>query len=65
MFKGGKTGAHRRPQVYQLLLSRVIDVKYGCFAFLSPSSLPFLATATHAAESYLCIHRTIVIQKTK
>ena len=46
MFKGGKTGAHRRPQVYQLLLSRVIDVKYGCFAFLSPSSLPFLATAT-------------------
>ena len=24
---------HRRPQVYQLLLSRVIDVKYGCFTF--------------------------------
>ena len=23
--------AHRRPQVDQLLLSRVIDVKYGCF----------------------------------
>ena len=25
---------HRRPQVYQfLLLSRVTDVKYGCFTF--------------------------------
>ena len=25
---------HRRPQVYQLLLSQVIDVKYnGCFPF--------------------------------
>ena len=38
---GGKGGGgldkmsapHRRPQVYQLLLSRVIDVKYGCFTF--------------------------------
>ena len=24
---------HRRPPVYQLLLSRVIDVKHGCFTF--------------------------------
>ena len=32
MERGGKW-AHRRPQVYQLLLSRVIDVKYGCFTF--------------------------------
>ena len=38
---GGKGGGgdkmsapHRRPQVYQLLLSQVIDVKYnGCFPF--------------------------------
>ena len=30
----GAKGAHRRPQVYQLLLlSRVIDVKYGRFTF--------------------------------
>ena len=41
MFRGGKTEAHRRPQVYQLLLSRVIDVKYGCFTFFFPSFLPF------------------------
>ena len=27
--------AHRQPQVYQLLLSRVIDVKYGSFTFFS------------------------------
>ena len=34
---GGGVGVkevHRRPpQIYQLLLSRVIDVKYGCFTF--------------------------------
>ena len=31
----GVKGAHRRPQVYQLLLlSRVIDVKYGRFTFV-------------------------------
>ena len=30
---GGVKWAHSRPQVYQLLLSRVIDVKYGCFTF--------------------------------
>ena len=29
--RGGIKYAHRRPQVDQLLLSRVIDVKYGCF----------------------------------
>ena len=29
--EGGIKYAHRRPQVDQLLLSRVIDVKYGCF----------------------------------
>ena len=28
---GGIKYAHRGPQVDQLLLSRVIDVKYGCF----------------------------------
>ena len=28
---GGIKYAHRRPQVDQLLLSRVIDIKYGCF----------------------------------
>ena len=36
MEKGGGGGvkwAHSRPKVYQLLLSRVIDVKYGCFTF--------------------------------
>ena len=27
--------AYRQPQVYQLLLSRVIDVKYGSFTFFS------------------------------
>ena len=31
--RGGVKWAHRRPKVYQLLLSRVIDVKYGCFTF--------------------------------
>ena len=29
----GVKWGHRRPQVYQLLLSRVVDVKYGCFTF--------------------------------
>ena len=30
---GGWKWAHHRAQIYQLLLSRVIDVKYGCFTF--------------------------------
>ena len=29
---GGGERAHHRPKIYQLL-SRVIDVKYGCFTF--------------------------------
>ena len=32
--EGGGEWAHCRPKVYQLLLPRVIDIKYGCFTFL-------------------------------
>ena len=34
MERGGVKGAHRPPQVYQLLLpSQVIDVKYGRYTY--------------------------------
>ena len=34
MERGGEMSAlSLRPQVYKSLLSRVIDVKYGCFTF--------------------------------
>ena len=37
---GGWKWAHHRAQIYQLLLSRVIDVKYGCFTFFCTTWVP-------------------------
>ena len=45
---GVKEVHHRPPQVYQLLLSRVIDVKYGCFTF-------FLAIIKRALFGLACV----------
>ena len=43
--------AHRRPQVYQLLLqSRVIDVQYGCFTFVFHLSLSHFKMATNLSN---------------
>ena len=40
MERGGWKWAHHRPQIYQLLLSRVIDVKYGCFTIFCTTWVP-------------------------
>ena len=46
--------AHRRPQVYQLLLlSRVIDVKYRCYTFGFHLSLSHFKMGTNLSNQIL------------
>ena len=59
---------HRRPQVYQLLLlSRVIDIKYGRFAFFYLFINPGDEVAKHASPGifntlyflHICIYKAV------